>query len=236
MRLCRFELRNFKGIRNGVFDWQDIAVLIGENNVGKSSILQALQCFLSGVQLKDKALFCETLSGIERPLEMIGHFCDLSQEEQQAPAVRGRMNGDKWILKKKFWSEIDGNAQIVWKEQYYSFSRLERLRNWPENESAWGNFSEDYRPLIEQIPNRGTRPTNQSRDILRALTKEQRPEMVELGEPDWIPNPGGGGNWKSNANAILPRWIYVQAVHDATDESTSKDSSTYGKIVNLIVE
>jgi hypothetical protein len=57
-----------------------------------------------------------------------------------------------------------------------------------------------------------------------------------MSEPSWIPNPGGGGNWKSNANSIIPRWIYVKAVHDASDESTSKEASSYGKIVSLIVE
>src|SRR3972149_1230078 len=50
------------------------------------------------------------------------------------------------------------------------------------------------------------------------------------------PNPGGGGNWKSNANSILPRFIFVRAVRDATDEALSKEASTYGKIVTLIVE
>lgn len=41
--------------------------------------------------------------------------------------------------------------------------------------------------MIEQIPDRGARPTNQSRDVLRALVKERRPDLIELHEPDWIP-------------------------------------------------
>jgi putative ATP-dependent endonuclease of OLD family len=51
-----------------------------------------------------------------------------------------------------------------------------------------------------------------------------------------VANPGGGGNWKSNANSIIPRSIYVKAVHDATEESISKEASSYGKIVSLIIE
>jgi len=77
---------------------------------------------------------------MENALELIGHFCDLSDEERQAPAVRGRMNGDRWILKKKFWSDTDENGQTVWKELYFSFSRAERLKDWPENEVRGGIF------------------------------------------------------------------------------------------------
>ena len=51
-----------------------------------------------------------------------------------------------------------------------------------------------------------------------------------------MPNPGGGGSWKSNANSIIPRFILVKAVHDAGDEAGSKEASSYGKIVNLVVE
>ena len=51
-----------------------------------------------------------------------------------------------------------------------------------------------------------------------------------------ILNPGGGGNWKSNANSILPQLILVRAVHDAVDEAVSKEGSAYGKIVSLIIE
>jgi len=59
---------------------------------------------------------------------------------------------------------------------------------------------------------------------------------VQETSADWVPNPGGGGNWKSNANSIVPRSIYVRAVHDASDETNARDASTYGKLINLIVE
>jgi putative ATP-dependent endonuclease of OLD family len=53
MKLARFEIHNFKGLRELVLDWDDILVLIGENNCGKSSVLQALEWFLSGKKLSD---------------------------------------------------------------------------------------------------------------------------------------------------------------------------------------
>ncbi len=151
MQLCRFEIHNFKGIQNAAFDWENIIILIGENNAGKSTVLQALQCFLGGSIVKDEQLFSNKLTDLDHAIELVGHFCELSEPEKQAPAVRGRMLGDRWILKKKFWFETDELGESSWKELYYSRSRPEVLAGWPESEGAWSNFPGEYQALIAQI-------------------------------------------------------------------------------------
>lgn len=238
MRLHKFEIRNFKGIQESPFEWDDIVVLIGENNAGKSTVLQALQWFLSGSQVKDEALFFDNLTDADHAIELIGYFDQLTDEEKQAQAVRGRMNGEKWIIKKRFWSELESaeGTERSWKELYYSFSSEETFVNWPDPDNSWSNFPQEYQDLTRQIPNLGTRPNNQTRDELRGLVRQHKPELVGYTEPAWSPNPGGGGNWKSNANSVIPRFILVKAVHDATDEAISKEGSSYGKIISLIVE
>lgn len=52
MRLRAFEIRNFKAIAFLHLAWDDLLVLIGENNSGKSSVLAALTCFLGGSGIK----------------------------------------------------------------------------------------------------------------------------------------------------------------------------------------
>ncbi len=154
MRICRFEIKRFKGIQTAAFDWDDITMLIGENNSGKSTVLQALQCFLGGAQLKDEAFFCENYSDFERAIELVAHFSDLSEVETQAGAVRGRMIGDRWILKKKFWCERQGDEELVWREAYYSYSQEEAFLNWPVNDATWANFPPEYQTLIDQMEGR----------------------------------------------------------------------------------
>jgi putative ATP-dependent endonuclease of the OLD family len=97
MRLYKFEIKNYKGIENASFEWDDFVALIGENNCGKSTTLQALQCFLGGSQLKDEKVFRNHTIDRENAVELIGHFNELTAIEQQSPAVRGRMHGDSWI-------------------------------------------------------------------------------------------------------------------------------------------
>lgn len=237
MRLRRFEVRNFKCVEYANLEWQDLLVLIGENNAGKSSILSAIAAFLSGSAIKDTSLFRRHLADPANAMELIGHFDELSADEQAQVAVRGRMNGERWILKKRYWFEAGEEGEAGgWKEQLFSFSGVERFANWPDPDTTWAVFPQEYQPLIEGLPNRGGRPTNATKEALRETVRQLRPELVTFDAPAWVPNPGGGGNWKSNANSILPRAILVRAVQEASDETNAKDASTYGKLVNLIVE
>lgn len=234
MRLCRFEIRNFKAVEYACLDWDDLIILIGENNAGKSSVLSAIGIFLSGGSIKDASMFRRHQTDEANAIELIGHFDELTDDERNQVAVRGRMNGDRWVLMKKYWLELGDSGG--WKEQLYSYSGLEQFIGWPDSDTTWAAFPADYQPIIDSLPNKGTRPNAGSRESLKATLREQRPDLVVVGAAGWLPNPGGGGNWKSNANSILPRPILVRAVQEASDETNAKDASTYGKLVNLIVE
>lgn len=237
MRLCRFEIRNFKCIEYADLHWDDLLVIIGENNAGKSSVLSAIAAFLGGSSIKDPSLFRRHRTDAANAIELIGHFDNLTDEERSQIAVRSRMNGNCWVLKKRYWFERSEEGEAGgWKEQLFSFSSVERFQGWPEPDTTWAAFPIEYQPMIEAIPNRGNRSNAATREVLREAVRAQRPDLVVQDEPDWVPNPGGGGNWKSNANSILPRPIFVRAVQEASDETNAKDASTYGKLVNLIVE
>ena len=239
MRLRRFEVRNFKAIQHIKVEWEDLLVIIGENNCGKSSLLLALSWFLSGRAVVDESLLHKHQTGEDNAIELTGHFDQLSETDRNETAIRGRMNGDEWSLKKKVWLENSGGREAErsgWKEQLFSFSAQETFDGWPNPDTTWNAFPQNYQPLIDQMVNRPSRPNQEFRETLKQLVREQRSDLVGHATPEWLANPGGGGNWKSNANSIIPRAIYVRAVHEASDETNSKDASTYGKLINLIVE
>jgi energy-coupling factor transporter ATP-binding protein EcfA2 len=238
LRLCKFEIANFKGIENACFEWDDIAVLIGENNAGKSTVTQALEWFLGGSQIKDPELFFDHKCDEGHAIELVGHFDQLTPQEKQAVAVQGRMNGELWVIKKRFWAIMDeeNGESLTWKETYHSFSSEEQFAGWPEEDNSWDNFPTEYKELIPLVAGKGKRPSSATREALQTLIRAEKPALIVQSPAKWVPNPGGGGNWKSNANSIIPRFIAVRAVQDASDEATSKESSAYGKIVSLIVE
>jgi ABC-type dipeptide/oligopeptide/nickel transport system ATPase component len=240
VRLHRFTAVNFKAIQNVQFDWEDIIVIIGENNCGKSCLLSALGIFLSGSAIKDPLLFHRHITDEAHAIELTGHFDELTANELNQNAIRGRTYQDEWILKKKFWLEtetISGDEEkSSWKEQLFTYSAPETIPSWPSPDTTWAAFDPEYEPMIAKIPGSPNRPNAANRQILKQIIREDRPDLIAYGAPDWVPNPGGGGNWKSNANSLLPRCVFIPAVQEATEESLSKDASTYGKLVNLIIE
>lgn len=240
MRMRRFELKNFKGLQSLAFDWEDLIVLIGPNNAGKSSALSALTWFLSGSSIRDASFFRKHETDEAHAIELIGYFDKLTAEDLEQVAIKGRSHNGEWILKKKYWYEAHQEDGVdrggEWVEKLFSFGTSEVFSEWPEPDTAWRSFPDVYQPLIENIQDRPPRPNAASRDALRDLVRRRKPELLARTEAGWIPNPGGGGNWKSNANSILPRLISIRAVHDASDEIDAKDASTYGKLINLIVE
>ena len=88
MKLVRFKVRNYKGIEHAELLWDDILVLIGDNNCGKSSVLQALALFLSGSAVRDDLLFRNKCTDEPNAIELIGEFTALSDKEKENKAVR----------------------------------------------------------------------------------------------------------------------------------------------------
>jgi putative ATP-dependent endonuclease of the OLD family len=236
MRLSTFEVKNYKNLSLASINVDNMTVLIGENNSGKSSVLSALDLYLSGKQLKDKTLFRNGQCDATNAVELTAHFADLTDQEKGAVAVKGRMHNDEWILKKKFWLETE-EGEEKWKEAYFSYNEQEVFNNWPENQKSWANFPAEYQPFIEQVKAEvgHARVSSEVIETLKQKIRDNAPQLI-MRTRDWVQNPGGGGNWKSNANSIIPEFVFIQAVQEATAETQAKDATTYGKIVSLLIE
>lgn len=238
MRLEKFVIRNFKGIKDLTLEWDDIIVLIGENNTGKSSVLQALQQFCKGDKLSDKALFHNEVTDRDHAIVLEGHFTDLSEADLGMPAVRGNTDGDHWRIRKTFWLTEDDNG----------VEKAEELpeacygqREYPDagNERSFGAYPATCETLVAQVRAEADFvdckvPNPAFRTRLRELM-DSVPGLVTTSQPEWHANPGGGANWKSNLNKVLPDVVLVPAVEDASDATAAKTTSTYGKLLARVL-
>lgn len=57
MRISNLHVQNYRGLRDLQIPISQFGCIIGENNAGKSSILQALDIFFSGPTLKDSDFY-----------------------------------------------------------------------------------------------------------------------------------------------------------------------------------
>lgn len=58
MRLHRLEIAGFKRIHSATVEFGEATFLIGANNAGKSSVLQAVECLLSAKTVMDPSFYC----------------------------------------------------------------------------------------------------------------------------------------------------------------------------------
>src|SRR4051794_30643400 len=71
MQLSALKVQNYKGLRDVEIPLSRFSCLIGENNAGKSSVLQALALFFSGTVL-NKSHYFEDSKNIRIELRLTG--------------------------------------------------------------------------------------------------------------------------------------------------------------------
>ncbi len=92
MRLQQFNIKNYKSIKDEIEVYiDDIVVLIGPNNSGKSTILDAYEKFASLGSSKGLTAHDFYNSDTSIPIEMCGIFTDVTDDDIRT------LGGDKWF-------------------------------------------------------------------------------------------------------------------------------------------
>jgi len=116
-KLSKLKIWNFRTIGPaGVeIELDDIVVLVGENNAGKSSILRALELALNAEDAKRGKLALEDFFGAQPPPEAGPFPCIEIETCFPAPAPTAqhwRLEGGKAFLRERFtWRTVDGAAE-----------------------------------------------------------------------------------------------------------------------------
>jgi len=118
MRIKTIQIKNFKCIAPNevILDFsENIIVLIGENNVGKSAILSALNYFLSGIKTLPTEYFYNKQNDQDHAVVITITFCELSDSDKSHQAVSPYISTEDqeelWILKKVYYYSEDGKGK-----------------------------------------------------------------------------------------------------------------------------
>lgn len=226
MKLCEIEIHNYKSIETLKVTLDDYLVLIGENNSGKSSVLNGIELFYSE-SLRNFSEENFHFKDTSKSIEIILTFDRLSSDEKEQKYIKHWIYDNKLRIKRSiFFDEKDKLKSI--------------LSGWQSKPTAdFFDLSkfEDYKSNLSQIVSENSLPDYFKNDQGRVtqssykegVTKHIEAGLVELGEPGWISNPGG---LSENFSSLVPRYYLVPAVKDAQDESKITQSSSLGKLIN----
>ncbi|WP_028582102.1 ATP-dependent nuclease [Desulfogranum japonicum] len=98
MELVEISIENFRGIRSLLLPFEDLTVLIGENNTGKSTVLEALRLILTrGFSARKDARFTEydfhlkdavATPQTADPISIVLHFAEKQEDDWPDPIVQ----------------------------------------------------------------------------------------------------------------------------------------------------
>jgi len=234
MRLIHVAVNNYKGLNNTECPLSDFVCVIGENNAGKSSLLQALLLFINGPKLM-KTEFYDPEQDIFIAVTLAG----VTDEVLSKLTEENRVKLIPYVK--------DGSIVIARRYAPDGSSKLRVVANVPQNAKYGDDQIDDVfkgkkgREVGEAL--RASYPETADANTAATITTQKAAKEViqafiaglpaeQLVKKD-IPLPTGIDN---SIRSILPEPVYIPAVKDLSDELKTKESASFGKLLNILLD
>ncbi|MCM3098869.1 ATP-dependent nuclease [Priestia megaterium] len=254
MRIKEFTIKNFKNIGHNEpctitfprVDGQgasDFITIIGENNIGKSSLLEALKLFLPETDTPntptiDMYPFKEEPVTPSMNMEILVVLDDFNHADRSHKFIKPYIFNDE-IRIRRIWNGLNLKDSDVPFEVYIPqryISELDTNATW--NKRTFENISDDLREQYEnychdQGITNGTISKPKKDDFVQYVFLNT-PSLVNEGEVEWMKNPNG---FASNIRSVMPKVIYVPAVKLIDEEAdANKNKSAANQITSALFE
>lgn len=254
MRIKEFIIENFKNI--GIETpcritfptptenkSSDFVTIIGENNVGKSSIFEALKLFLPEtgspsiptIELfPNKDIPCNENEYMRFTLILD----DLNDNDKNSPYLKPYIFNNQ-VQIRRTWSEPNlKDSDVPFQVHIPPMSLNEISTDSPFNNKAFLACSQELQEFhstycTENNLTTGTIAANSKGKFIEYVYNNN-PSLVHVGEAFWQNNPNG---FSSKTRSIMPKVIYVPAVKLIEDEADSnKNNSAANQLSSILFE
>jgi hypothetical protein len=233
MRLAHLEIENYKGLRSVRMPLSSFVCLVGENNAGKSSVLQALALFRSGTQVKAERFYDDS-----QPLRISVRIEEISDgdltrlAEVHRERIRAILVAHSVTLIREFRvTEKKGRFLYLRrtpKDLRFSTTEVDTLlkgkRKGAKLAAEVGNA---FPELAAEVTQESTvEDARRAIEALAALVPDDAAEMKEA------PLPTG---FDESVAALLPEVIYIPAVKDLNDDVKTTETTPFGRILGILM-
>jgi predicted ATP-dependent endonuclease of OLD family len=229
MRLHSLRIEGFRRFVDTTIYFDDATFLIGENNIGKSSVLKTIELILSleqKISIEDfYSLFNEDEN--QRQVDSIiltAEFRNVPAEASSWRGFRGRIfNYDipdgraetgLSVIYRKTFSHSTLKPAIEFKQSVKTLkSEYTSAQKWQDFITASNNdITEEMIAEIFQVTNFNTKAKPEQLDLLDEIWD------IDTTAEEWFVNPGG---FPSNVASKLPRYLFIPAQDRMEELSTN---------------
>ena len=229
MKLTDVKIENFKGLKCCEAKIADFTCIIGKNNAGKSTFLQALQLFISGSSLSEKDFYDPDQDILITVI--LGDITeeDLEKISEHRDRIEPYIVEHQLKLARRYSTDGKSKLRLVTK-----VPKEEKFRKEVIDENFKGKkgneLVECMQAIYFEVPVEGSITTQkQAKDIIQEYIDNL--EDSEKIETD-VDLPSGFDNSIRN---LLPEPIYIPAVKDLSDDMTTKTSASFGKLLQFLL-
>lgn len=236
MKLKRILIENYRGLRQVEVPLSNFACIIGENNAGKSSVLQALSLFFSGSSITSADFF-----NPEEDVRIELEFTEIKEidverlEETHRDKVRELLKGDTLTLVRHYGTDGRGKLKLVSmvpKDVRFSSENITALT---KSQRAGVAFKQSLSEAFPEIADSFTNSTgvSEARDFIRKFGDSLPESQKNKGDVDL---PTELDVKEKGIFFMLPEPIYIQAVKDLSDDTKTKESTPFGKVICILMK
>lgn len=234
MKLEHISVENYKGLHNIECKLSDLVCAVGENNAGKSSLLQALLLFVNGTKIS-KAEYYDPENEILIKVRLSGLTDEIlsTLTDEQHNKIEPYVDSGELVLARRYATDGTSKLRVVTLvpiETKYHTERIDTLFK--------GKKGKDNGEVLLTNYPETTSPEESANIITQKAAKERITRYIEnmpadRMKPDDIPLPTGIDN---SIRSLLPEPVYIPAVKDLTDDLKTKESASFGKLLHILLD
>jgi len=233
MKIEQIEIENFKGFKEAVFNPKSFTCLVGENNTGKSSILQSIAYILNRPASLPDSLFYDD----SKPIVFKCIFSEITSDDLNRLADEHRTKIEPLIEDRKFRLIVKyrSNEKVDLKilkrvpiDTHLKDEFIDEAFKGKKGGAVQEVIQNNYPEWLEGYPD-GANLT-QAKDYIRSKIQDLPEDKFQLDE---APLPSG---ISASITTFLPEPIYIPAVKNLSDDVKTAQSTSFGRLLALLLE
>lgn len=233
MQLDTIEVRNFKGLREAKLRPGAFGCLVGENNAGKSSVLQAIVAALTRSGQLPLALHYDSTLPIEFSLIFTGvtntHLMRLAEEHRAK--ISNLIIDNKLALVVRYPPEQKCETTVIKRtpiEPRYHEDFIASALAGKRGAAVRAAVDEHYPEFIDGL---------EAGANIGAAKAHIAAKVAELPNENFQSNEGAlPTGMASSITSLLPEPIYIAAVKNLHDDLKTTQSTPFGRLLGLLLE